>query len=391
MEQFFALSLLLLLLIIFLGWGIWEWRGHLRNLRSIPNRIIVNGTRGKSSVTRLIAAGLRAGGFNVLAKTTGTKPRIIINNDTENSVVRLGRANIQEQISVIKKAARGKMDTVVFENMSLRPDLQYIEENRIIQPNLVVITNVRADHLDVMGPTLNDMVRSFINAVPKNCPVVTAEKELYDEIRTRAEQRSILVEQSHEEDVDEKEMNNFAYLEHRENVALALAVCRRMGVEEQAARKGIFNSRPDPGALRKYNLVIGGKETVLYNALAANDPDSTYLIYERLGKPRKNLYILVNCRDDRIDRSLQMAELLREKIPADDYFICGRNTVPLIRHAIGRGVEKDKLINLEGASLDRIFRTIGERIRDRAVIFAIGNIVGYGEELINYIVEKGTR
>ena len=391
MGQFFALSLLLLLLIIFLGWGIREWRGHLRNLRSIPNRIIVNGTRGKSSVTRLIAAGLRAGGFNVMAKTTGTKPRIIINNETENPVVRLGRANIHEQISMIKKAVRGKMDTVVFENMSVRPDLQYIEENRIVQPNLVVITNVRADHLDVMGPTLNDIVRSFINAVPKNCPVVTAEKELYDEIKTRAAQRSILVEQSHEEDVDEKEMNNFTYLEHRENVALALAVCRRMGVEEQTARKGIFNSRPDPGALRKYNLVIGGKEAVLYNALAANDPDSTYLIYERLGKPRKNLYVLVNCRDDRIDRSLQMAELLREKIPADDYFICGRNTVPLIRHAIGRGVEKDKLINLEGASHDRIFRTMGERIRDRAVIFAIGNIVGYGEELINYIVKKGTR
>jgi len=326
-----------------------------------------------------------------MAKTTGTKPRIIINNETENPVVRLGRANIHEQISMIKKAVRGKMDTVVFENMSVRPDLQYIEENRIVQPNLVVITNVRADHLDVMGPTLNDIVRSFINAVPKNCPVVTAEKELYDEIKTRAAQRSILVEQSHEEDVDEKEMNNFTYLEHRENVALALAVCRRMGVEEQTARKGIFNSRPDPGALRKYNLVIGGKEAVLYNALAANDPDSTYLIYERLGKPRKNLYVLVNCRDDRIDRSLQMAELLREKIPADDYFICGRNTVPLIRHAIGRGVEKDKLINLEGASHDRIFRTMGERIRDRAVIFAIGNIVGYGEELINYIVKKGTR
>lgn len=391
MGQFFAFFILLFLLIIFLGWGVREWHGHVRNLKSIPNRVIVNGTRGKSSVTRLIAAGLKAGGFKVLAKTTGTKPRMIFNNETEIPVVRLGRANIHEQISMIKKAAREKMDTVVLENMSLRPDLQYIEECRIVQPNLVVITNVRADHLDVMGPTLGDIVRSFVDAIPQNCRIVTGERELYDEIKTRAAQKSIAIEQSHKEDVDEKEMSNFAYLEHRENVALALAVCRRMGVEEQAARKGIFNSRPDPGALRKYNLVIGGKEAVLYNALAANDPDSTYLIFERLGKPRKNFYVLVNCRDDRIDRSLQMAELIGDKIPADDYFICGRNTIPLIRHAHSRGVAKDKLINLEGASQELIFRTIGERIKDRAVIFAIGNIVGYGEALINYIVEKGTR
>lgn len=391
MGQYFALFLLLLLLVIFLGWGINEWQSHLRNLRSIPNRIIVNGTRGKSSVTRLIAAGLNEGGFNVLAKTTGTKPRMIFNNETEIPVVRLGRANIHEQISMIKKAAREKMDTIVFENMSLRPDLQCIEETRIVQPNLVVITNVRADHLDVMGPTLNDIVRSFINAVPKNCPVVTGEKDLYEELKIRAGQRSIAIEQSHEEDVDEKEMNRFSYLEHRENVALALAVCRQMGVDEQAARKGIFNSRPDPGALRKYDLVINGKETVLYNALAANDPDSTYLIYERLGKPRKNVYVLVNCRNDRIDRSLQIAELIRDKIPAEDYFICGRNTTPLIRHAIDRGLPREKFIDLEGVSHDRIFRTIGERIRDQSMILAIGNIVGYGEELINYIIEKGTR
>ncbi|MEO9595730.1 MAG: poly-gamma-glutamate synthase PgsB, partial [Rhodopirellula bahusiensis] len=34
-----------------------------RQLLKIPFRIHVNGTRGKSSVTRLIAAGLRSGGI----------------------------------------------------------------------------------------------------------------------------------------------------------------------------------------------------------------------------------------------------------------------------------------------------------------------------------------
>ena len=41
--------------------GILEFQNHLISLNAIPLRIHVNGTRGKSSVTRLIAAGLREG------------------------------------------------------------------------------------------------------------------------------------------------------------------------------------------------------------------------------------------------------------------------------------------------------------------------------------------
>ena len=43
---------------------------HRLLVNRIPVRVHVNGTRGKTSVTRLIAAGLRAGGKRVCAKTT---------------------------------------------------------------------------------------------------------------------------------------------------------------------------------------------------------------------------------------------------------------------------------------------------------------------------------
>ena len=66
------------LLLAGLTWfGVWETRRHTRTLRQIPIRIHVNGTRGKSSVTRLIAGGLRAGGIRTVAKTTGTMARLI--------------------------------------------------------------------------------------------------------------------------------------------------------------------------------------------------------------------------------------------------------------------------------------------------------------------------
>ena len=56
------------------AYGVWEvWR-HERNLERIPVRVHVNGLRGKSSVTRLIADALRAGGRRIFAKTTGRHP-----------------------------------------------------------------------------------------------------------------------------------------------------------------------------------------------------------------------------------------------------------------------------------------------------------------------------
>ena len=50
---------------------------HLRTLKKIPVRIHVNGTRGKSSVARLIAAGMRGAGLRTCVKTTGTDARMI--------------------------------------------------------------------------------------------------------------------------------------------------------------------------------------------------------------------------------------------------------------------------------------------------------------------------
>ena len=57
---------------LLVGAGALERVVHRRNLAKIPLRIHVNGTRGKSSVTRLIAAALRAHGTVTCAKTTGT-------------------------------------------------------------------------------------------------------------------------------------------------------------------------------------------------------------------------------------------------------------------------------------------------------------------------------
>ena len=77
--------------------GLLEFKYHQFSLSEIPIRIHVNGTRGKSSVTRLIAAGLRAGGKRTFAKTTGTAPRVIDSKGIDRIIHRLIKPSIGEQ------------------------------------------------------------------------------------------------------------------------------------------------------------------------------------------------------------------------------------------------------------------------------------------------------
>src|SRR5437016_3845434 len=115
------------------------WR-HRRQLRRIPIRIHVAGTRGKSTTTRLIAAGLRAGGRRVVAKTTGSQPRSILPDGSEEAWPRRGPASVAEQTRFIAHAACLGADAVVVECMAIRKELIWASETYLIEATMAVIT-----------------------------------------------------------------------------------------------------------------------------------------------------------------------------------------------------------------------------------------------------------
>jgi len=103
---FFLLAVVVLFLVI-------EYRLHIGNLNSIPVRIHVNGTRGKSSVTRLIAGALREHGIITFAKTTGALPRMIMEDGQEYPIYRPAGANIIEQLRIVSLAAQNRAQALV--------------------------------------------------------------------------------------------------------------------------------------------------------------------------------------------------------------------------------------------------------------------------------------
>ncbi len=294
-------------LALLLGYFLWENRHHEQNLAQLSLRIHVNGTRGKSSVTRLIAGGLRAGGRRVVAKTTGTAAQLILPDGSEQPLQRRGPANIRENIGLMNKAVELGADTIVFECMALQPELQNFCERRLIKSHIGVITNVRADHEDVMGKGLTNIAAALANTIPQNGTLVTtpAAAEL---LATHLHGTKMVVADDRE--VPAEFLQGFPYPVVPENVALALQVCALAGVDAATAVAGMRQAAPDAGNLHLSMVTLAGQTVQFIDALAANDPDSTAWLWEHYVGYGKQAVVLLNCRPDRKLRTVQLCELL---------------------------------------------------------------------------------
>jgi poly-gamma-glutamate synthase PgsB/CapB len=211
--------------------GVLEQRRHYASLAQIPTRVLVNGIRGKSSITRLCAGALRGGGLATVAKTTGTAARFIHPDATEEPVYRkFGIANVVEQIGIVRRAAAYRPDALVIECMAVMPALQEVNQEKLIRSTIGVLCNVREDHLAEMGPTLDDVARSLSRSMPVGGVCVTAEKERLHILKEEADRRNCRLVAVDPDSVTDAELRGFSWFTFKENVAIALAVAELLGV-----------------------------------------------------------------------------------------------------------------------------------------------------------------
>jgi poly-gamma-glutamate synthase PgsB/CapB len=182
-------------------------------------------------------------------------------------------------------------------------------------------------------------------------------------------------------------MNQFPFLEHAENVALALQVCKDVGVEENIALAGMLKTNPDPGALVIWDLDFKGHLHHFVSAFAANDPKSTLQIWNmlehRVGD--SSTCVFLNTRSDRRYRTKQLMNLVCNEIQPDLFIIRGDDLPKELHELIDNHESMEVKIFPEKANPSQLFEYFGSI--ESQFIMGIGNIVGWGESFVSKLKE----
>lgn len=372
-----------------------------RSLQRVPRRIAVAGTRGKSGVARLIAAGLRASGAKVLAKTTGSKPMIILPDGSEREIARPGPASVREQVGLVALAARLGADTLVAEMMSIGPECLEVESRRILRPGTLAVTNARLDHTDEMGRTKGEIARALGAAFPRGAAVFVPEEELQPAFATAAARAGSTLRPVGRPANGQGEAGAapLALGEFEPNVRLARAVLASLGVDEAAARRGVTEAAPDFGSLRVWRGRFGNeaRPAVCVSAFAANEPESTSAILDRVrarvplaGRPLVGLLCL---REDRGARTLQWARAAAGGFFRDFSAVIlvgptSRAALRLFRKPSGGG--SPPYARFDGSNPEDLMDRVFAAAPGEPVVFGLGNIIGWGERIVLYWSGKGT-
>ncbi len=378
-----------------------RWLGatqrHRRRVDALDVRIHVNGIRGKSSVTRLMAGILREAGNVPIAKTTGSAAVVIDREGVDHPIVRTGPATILEQLEIIEEWVDDDVDALVIECMAINPNYQRVCERQIVRSHIGCLTNVREDHQDVMGETLPEIARSLLNTCPLNGVLITSEQDpelikvIAEEV-TRRNSRLVVVDPS---TVPVESMVGFSHIEFEDNVALGLAVAAELGISEEVALAGMWKATPDPGVLRIENTQVENVEVTWANMFAVNDRESTIAVWERVkrfAKPSTVTVGILNNRLDRQQRALQFADIASRDLDFDLLVTFGGYERVVTDRMVGNGWPRDRILNLGDESNfswnEIVDRMILGRGTDHVLIAGMVNIHTHQAEALMDFFEQ---
>jgi hypothetical protein len=349
---------------------------HRDFLEQFETRIIVSGSRGKSSTVRRLDDVFNRRGYDTFTKITGNYP-ILIHNGRVHPIERLGpRVTLYENVNVVSEfaprlGAFDAGDVAIFENQAISEYTTRIVNERFIKPDVILMTNVRQDHNDTLGKERQDIARSLARSVPEGTHVVNGEQhpDLHEYMREEIEARGATIEQV---SIPERHRGLLgAETVHAVNTTLAAIDKEPVPDAELEA----FLDRIQP----EWSHVPGGR---VFNAAEVNDVESTEMVRRTLTDGDETVLPFVYLRYDRRGRTASFAEyieLLAERDCIDRVHVGGAGTgafarnvdVPVTEHDSSEdaGTVLEEML-AEGDPVLLMGNTVDEFMRDMELAIA---------------------
>lgn len=377
---FFIVAVFLVFIIL----GVLEAHFHSKNVNSVPIRILVNGTRGKTTVSRQLASCLSMYGVKTLTKTTGSEALIIYPNGIETPVERKRGFNlIREQRNFFKLARKLNVDAVVLECMAVRPESQSFMANKLVCPTVCVITNAFVDHVDQMGWTNSSTAEILRLSVPKGQKFYTSDSIFEND------PCAIVVNncnKNHNQDYNDinaqLSLEVFKSIDFH-SVGIGSIHEKREALKDEEIFSWISSYKPDIGLKGPFD-VMG---MTFVNGFAANDKESARLLLEKWAS--EDCTIIYHNRADREFRLFYFASLFCN-FPLQRILVIGDNKKKCVRYLSSK-LSKAKIKGKEAIKVeayDTSFGLCGLVEKNCKIILGLGNIKGEAMVLLKECLEK---
>jgi hypothetical protein len=357
-------------------------RRHRKFLEQFDTRIIVSGSRGKSSTVRRLDDVFNRRGYDTFTKITGNYP-VIIRNGRVHPIERQGpRTTLYENVNVIREFGPRMTEfdsgaVAIFENQAISQYTTRIVNQRFIQPDVILMTNVRQDHNDTLGKRRQDIARSLSRSIPEGTHVVNGEQHpaLHEYMAEEIQARGGTIEQV----AIPARHQGLLGAETVHAVNTTLQAIGEDPVPESQLDAFIQQIQPE------WKHVPGGR---LFNAAEVNDVESTEMVRRALVDREEKILPFVYLRFDRRGRTASFAEyldLLAERGCIDHAHIGGAGTnsfarnvdVSVTQHSrnddasavLDELLAADQPILLMGNTVDDFMRHMEAAIDDRIRVF----------------------
>ncbi|MDD2206641.1 MAG: Mur ligase family protein [Aminobacterium sp.] len=339
-----------------------HWVENSANLNMTQIQIVVTGSRGKSSVARLLFCALSSYGLQTWARITGVVPREL-SPFGERAILRSAGGHVEEMRWWLRSLPP-HAEAVVLENSAVAPELQKLPSCWLKNP-IFVITNVRSDHQDAWGPGEEGAVLALTQGIPRKSTVFIPESTSSSPLLL-----SVLTQKQCQIHIAAFSSLETCVMWKEENMAIVRDILSFLGLDPKLGEEAMTCLLPDIADFQEIKF----GENILAVAFSANDVETTQRLFESLRWPVEDTTLLFNNRRDRPERLKAFLPWLRRKDWKKVYLMGAR---PFCGH---EGIEYIKMVSTQ---------EFASFMRQKKRVLGCGNVAGLPlEYLLEYTYKR---